>query len=95
MRIYGPLKLGTAVRVVVSISVATATSMKISIEDPYDTTIVDEADMTKEADGYYSYIWQSSEYPTGKEGVYDVITKATYGGYDSVKESNFRMERAG
>ena len=88
-------KLGTAVKFTIMISVATATTATITIESPGDVVVIDDASMTKDADYVYSYIWQSSEYPTGIEGEYDVITKVTYSGYTGVSQETFIMERAG
>jgi len=77
--------LGTAVKISAIIDVDTATSAKITIEDPSGVEKVDDADMTKEDDRVYYYIYQSDE--NDSEGTYKIIIKITYNSYTSVSET--------
>lgn len=81
---------GTAIRITVIISVATATSALITIDDPSEIEKVTNATMTKDADKVYSYIWQSTK-DTDDDGDYIVTIKITYGGYTSVTQDKFSL----
>ena len=79
--------LGTAVKITVLISVATATTALITIKDPTNTAKVTDGAMTQDGDGVYSYTWQSAT--TDEDGFYEVTIKITSGGYTSVKQDSF------
>ena len=48
--------LGTAVKLTITIDVSTATSALITIDDPTEIEKISDANMTKEADGVYTYL---------------------------------------
>lgn len=82
--------IGTAVKFTVVINVDTATSAKITIENPSGSEIIDSVDMTSEADRVYSYVWQSSESnTTHTEGTYTITIDIGYGGYTTRQQSAF------
>lgn len=80
---------GTAVKVVSIISINTADSATITIDDPSDTEKVSAANMTKDDDKIYSYKWQSST--TDLEGDYVVTIKITSGSFTSLKQDKFTL----
>lgn len=81
--------LGTAIKITDLVNVNTLTSAKITIEDSSGTKLIDDANMSKEADKVYAYIFQST---TGNlEGVYVATLKATYAGYTGVSQVYFEM----
>jgi hypothetical protein len=81
--------LGTAIKIISRINVPTATSAKITIDDPSSTEKVTSASMTKDADGIYSYIYQSID--TDEEGDYIATIKINYGAYTSVVQKTFTL----
>ena len=81
--------LGTAVRITVILSIDTATSAKITIDDPSENIKVNNADMTKEADKVYSYVYQSLS--THDDGDYVATVSVVSGGYTSVEQSKFTL----
>ena len=84
-------KLGSAIKISTILSIDTATSCLITIEDPAGTDIVEDIAMTKEMNKIYSYVYQSSS--TGTSGDYTVTIEASSGGYTSVKQDIFTMEK--
>jgi secreted trypsin-like serine protease len=82
--------LGTAVKLTSLINIATATSAKITIDDPNETEKVSSANMTKDADGVYHYIYQSAS--TDQEGDYIATISIVYGGYTAVEQFTFTLE---
>ena len=81
--------LGTAIKITSILNIATATTAKVTIEDPSGNATIDEVNMTKDADNVYSYIYQSDE--DGDNGLYMVRVEVTYGGYTSVIEDEFEL----
>jgi len=77
--------LGTAVKISAILDIDTADSAKITIKNPSGVKMVADADMTKEQDRVYYYIYQSDE--NDSEGTYKIIIEITYGSYTSVAES--------
>lgn len=51
--------LGDAIRITALVTLATADTATITIDDPAETVKVDAVTMTKTADGVYTYILQS------------------------------------
>lgn len=88
-KLYSTGILGTAVRVVVLLNIDTADAAKITIEDPTETDIVDEQDMTKLTNGIYEYIYQTAE--TLEDGEFLITVKITSGSYTSVDQKTFKM----
>jgi len=80
---------GTAIKFTVSLNIETATSVTITIDDPAETTKVSNATMTKDADGIYSYVYQTDE--NNDEGQWIATIKVTYGGYTSVDQILFNL----
>jgi len=74
--------LGTAIKITSVLSISYADSAKITIVDPYETVKVNAADMTHDADGVYSYIYQSAS--TDEEGDYIVTLSVSDGTYTAV-----------
>lgn len=81
--------LGSAVEIPAVISVATATSAKITILDPALTKKVDDADMTKSADKVYTYVYQSAS--TDLDGLYVARFKIVSSGKTVVWEDTFKF----
>ena len=83
--------LGTAVRftIVLNTALGDSDTIKITIEDSVDTTKIDDVAMTKDADGVYSYIFQSDV--NDGEGVYAVIFQIVSGDTTIVREKTFEM----
>jgi len=81
--------LGTAVKLTITIDVSTATSALITIDDPTEIEKISDANMTKEADGVYTYTYQSLN--TDTAGDYVVTFEITYGGYTAVTQETFRL----
>lgn len=82
--------LGTAIKITTVINIDTATAATITIKDSCELNKVTDVPMTKEANGVYSYIYQS--YSTDTEGDYILTITVTYGGYISVMQDFFTME---
>ncbi len=80
---------GTALKITTVLSEATADTCKITIDDPSENVKVDAADMTKEADYVYSYVYQSVT--TNDEGDWVITIKATLGDYTSVTQRRFTL----
>lgn len=81
--------LGTAIKITSVINIATATTATIKIEDPGDNVKVNNVAMTKDADGYYSYVYQSAS--TDTQGTYVITISVSYGGYTSVIQDYFDL----
>ena len=81
--------LGTAVEIISRVNIPTATSATIKIVDQTDTIKVNNVAMTKDADGYYSYVYQSAS--TDTQGTYVVTISVSYGGYTSVIQDYFDL----
>jgi hypothetical protein len=81
--------LGTAIKITAMLTVDTPTAITIDIEDPSEILKVDTVAMTKEADGVYSYIYQSDK--EDLDGVYIVTISALYGGYTAVVQDKFTL----
>ena len=81
--------LGTAIKITSVINIDTATTTKITIDDPNETVKIDSANMTKDANGVYSYIYQSAL--TDEDGDYIITISITSGGYTAVVQDLFTM----
>ncbi len=81
--------LGTAVKITTNISVATEDSCTITIDDSTETAKVSSANMTKAADNYYTYIFQTTS--TWNDGEYVATITVTSGGYTSIAQYKFTM----
>lgn len=95
VEIEGTNILGTAMRFTVIVNVDTLATAEITIEDPGDVSKVDEASMTKAADGVYTYVWQSDK--DDDEGDYTVIFQLTgdeSGDSTTVSHQTFIMEES-
>ncbi len=79
--------LGNALEFTSLISVDTATSAKITIKDPSLVIKVNQANMTKDANKVYSYIYQSVS--TDTDGTYITTIEIVYNGYTVVDQINF------
>ena len=82
-------ELGTAIKITTVLSLASPTSVKITIKDPSNLTEVSATSMTSQTTTIYSYIYQSSTSDT--EGKYKVIIDAVYGSYTSRATAIFEM----
>lgn len=80
---------GTAIKFTMIINSASATA-QIDIWDPQTTTIVDNEEMTKEADYVYSYVYQtpSDDVYTGK---WIITYKVTEGGITMLTQDRFTL----
>ena len=78
-----------SVKVLDFISVATATSAKITFKNPSGVIFINAMNMTKEADGVYCYVWLSAK--TDPAGLYTVIIELIYDGKPSVIKQTFTM----
>jgi hypothetical protein len=81
--------LGTAVEITTIFSVATLTTATITILDPSLVVKINSANMTKQVDKVYQYIYQSTS--TDIDGVYVIQITATSGGYTTYFEDNIRF----
>lgn len=64
-------------------------TVKITIEDPLDTTKVDEVAMTELTDNIYQYIYQSAS--ADEDGDYLITVEAESGSYDIVYQKTFNL----
>lgn len=90
-KLIGSFILGTAVKIVVKLNINTPTSAKITIDDPTDTERVSSANMTKDANKVYSYVYQSST--SYSYGEYRITIKITNGDYTSVSQNWFELKK--
>lgn len=81
--------LGTAVKITALISIDTADSATITIDDASETEKVSSANMTKEMNKVYSYTYQSSV--NDDEGDYVATITIVSGIYTSVQQAKFTM----
>jgi len=81
--------LGTAVKITALLNIATATSITITIDDPSESVKVNAASMTKEADGVYTYIYQSAS--TDDDGDYVMTITTVYNNYTGVIQDSFTL----
>jgi hypothetical protein len=89
-KIEGNNYLGSAVKFTVILNIDTATTAKITIDDPSEIEQVTSVDMTKEADGVYSYIYQSAS--TDDDGEYFATITITYDSHTAVDQQYFALE---
>ena len=82
------LFLGTALKITSLISASTAVTT-ITIKDPANVTKVSAVAMTKDADGVYSYVYQSAS--TDTAGEYIATITATASGYTSTTQECFDL----
>jgi len=85
--------LGTSIKISV-VFADSVSSCKITIIDPYDTTKIDEKDMTLEdgTDNIYNYVWQSDD-DNDSSGTYTVKVIGTNGAYTSVFADYFILKK--
>ena len=83
--------LGTAVEITSIFSIATATSATITILDSSLNVMINAANMTKQADKVYSYIYQSVS--TDLDGLYTIRLAVTSGGYTVISEDYFHFTK--
>ena len=83
--------LGTAIKIIALLNVATPTTATITIEDQGSTEKITDATMTKDADAVYSYIWQSAS--TDNSGTYVIRLTIVNGGYTAVKEYQIELRK--
>ena len=81
--------LGTAVKITVRLNINTATTAKITIDDPFETVKVNAVSMTKDADKIYSYIYQSVS--TDEEGDYIATIEISDGTNTGVVQKYFEL----
>jgi len=84
-----PHVLGTTLKIVCILNIDTATSAKITIKNPSDTTAVSAVDMTQEANKIYYYLWQSSE--DNSYGTYEITIEVVYNTYTAVSQERVEM----
>jgi len=82
---------GTAVKVTSVFNITEPTTARVTIKNPSMVSVVLNQDMTKDADGVYSYVLQSAT--TWPEGDYVVTVDVTYAGYQSVTQQKFTLVR--
>ena len=70
---------GSAIKFTVLLNIDTASSATITIDDPTEAVKVDGATMTKDADGVYSYIYQSSTSNEEGDWIYQPLKKEAEG----------------
>ena len=89
MRAKQTFFLGTAIKISTVLSLSSPSSVKITIYDSSLSKKVDNADMTKETDTIYAYIYQSVD--TGVYGDYIAHIEATFGSYTAKTEQVFAV----
>jgi hypothetical protein len=82
--------LGTSVEIVAFVNQDKPYSIKIKIDDPTDTTVVNNVNMTRLNTKVYSYIYQSLS--TGQDGDYEVIVTVSDGTNSAVAQDYFTLE---
>ena len=82
-------ELGTAIRITTVLSLASPTSVKITIKDSSNITLVNAVAMTADDPTVYTYIYQSST--TDSDGTYLILIDAVYGSYTSRAVSEFTL----
>ena len=82
--------LGTSVEIVAFVNQDKPNSIKIKINDPTDTTVVNNVNMTRLNTKVYNYIYQSLS--TGQDGDYEVIVTVSDGTNSSVAQDTFTLE---
>jgi hypothetical protein len=83
--------LGTAVKITSILNIDTATTCVIKIVDPKNTTVINNVNMTNDTEKVYSYVYQSAS--TDTEGVYVITISVTSGGYTTVVQDKFTLNR--
>jgi|SRR3990167_11119083 len=81
--------LGSSFDITAIFNVATLTSAKITILDPTLVTKVNAANMTKQVDKVYSYIYQTVS--TDLNGIYVIQITAIYNGKTIFDEKTFEL----
>ena len=82
---------GTAVKITSVLNITTPTTARISIVNPSSVSVISNVDMTREADGIYSYILQTAS--TWVEGDYIATIDVTYAGYQAVTQQKFTIQK--
>ena len=81
--------IGSAVKITTVLNIETAVVAIVTIYDPNGSVKIDSADMTKDANNVYSYVYQSDEDDTA--GEYVAKIEVTSSGYVSVVEEKFTL----
>ena len=81
---------GTAIKITSILNITTPTTARISIVNSSSVSVISNVDMTREADGIYSYILQTVS--TWVEGTYIVTIAIDYAGYQSVTQQKFNIK---
>ena len=81
--------LGTAVKITVILSIDTADTAKITIDDPSETEKVTLANMTRDTAKVYTYVYQSDA--DDDDGDYVATITITKDGYTSVFQDKFTL----
>ena len=89
IRISNTEVLGTAVEFTITVNPNDVTA-RLSITDVSSVIKVNNANMTKLADGVYNYVWQSDE-DNDLENDYIVTFKITSGSYTDIKQRRFTL----
>ena len=82
---------GTAVKITSVFNIVTPTTARVTIKNPSMVSVVSNTDMTRDADGVYSYVMQSAT--SWPEGDYVVTVDVSYAGYQSVTQQKFTLVR--
>ncbi len=80
-------ELGTAIKITTILSVASPTSVSITIKDTSNVVLINSVAMTEDTTTVFSYVFQSNT--TGLIGDYIVIIDAVYGTYTSRAVTKF------
>jgi hypothetical protein len=90
-KLYPTFFLGNAVKITSVINITTPSTVKITVKNPSAVAVADAVDMTKDADGVYSYILQTST--TWPEGDFVLTVSVTQGVYTAVTQEKFTLVR--
>lgn len=80
---------GTSIKITSVLNISTPTTARITVIDPSSISVITTRDMTKEADGIYTYILQTAS--TWTSGDYIVTIDITYAGYQAVTQQKFTL----
>ena len=81
---------GTAVKITSVLNITTPTTVRISIVNSASVSVLSNVDMTREADGVYSYILQTAS--TWIDGDYIATITVAYAGYQAVTQEKFTLK---
>ena len=85
--------LGTAVKVTAVLSEdESATTVTLSIENPYSTDVISDVTMEEEASRVFSYTWQSADSGNiNYAGIYEAIVKVQNGAHRTIGYQRFNL----